>query len=76
MVGKWIHFHTNCNENNIYFFLKISSNFNVVTTCEFSIYYKIILLIFFFYKIRISTNSEKIILIFDVLSISKGNNLV
>jgi hypothetical protein len=50
MVGKWIHFHTNCNENNIYFFLKISSNFNVVTTCEFSIYYKIILLIFFFIR--------------------------
>jgi len=41
--------------------------FNNVTTCEFSICYKIIL--WFFYKVQISTNYEKIILKFVVLSV-------
>ena len=40
--------------------------FNVVATCKFSIYYKLILWIFF-YRVQISTNHEKIILKFGVI---------
>ena len=55
------------NENNIHFVQKSVPNFNVVTTCEFSIWYKITL---WFKSFYISTNDEKIILKFVVRSIA------
>ena len=60
-------FHANSNEHNL-FFQQSVQDFNVVTTCKFSICYDIILC--FFYKGLISTNYKKIILKLFVLSIA------
>jgi hypothetical protein len=45
-----------------YFFPKSVQTFYVVTTCEFSIYYKV--------KVQMSTNYKKMMLKFVVLSIA------
>ena len=43
-------------------------NFNVLTNCEFSVCYKIIFWFFLHVKVQISTNYEKILLKFIVLT--------
>jgi hypothetical protein len=71
--GKLVPFHVKFNENNI-FSHNLVKNLNIVTTSEFSIWYKIILwffwFFFFFCTVQISTNYEEIIFKFIDLSIA------
>ena len=58
-------FHVKSNENNI-FSPRSVQKFDVVTICRLSIYYKIILSLF--YNVQISTISEKFIVLSIVLA--------